>query len=127
MSKFRSWVVHLSFLEHDPIVLQLDEGRSSIKYPFKFNSVWLEELEFVQLVRNHWGSLTNHEFDSPMISMVFKLKSLKAIVIKWENARKTNPKDDLIQIESDLENIYSQNQSKIMSPFEKLRIFELEG
>ena len=42
-----------------------------------------------------------------MDSLVLKLKLMKYLVIKWERNKKKIYKEELVQLEVDLENIYS--------------------
>jgi hypothetical protein len=46
---------------------------------------------------------------SPMIKLVSKLKALKSMVIKWEKNKKLKSKEELVQIEVELDILYSTN------------------
>jgi hypothetical protein len=89
------------------VVLQIEQEKEKIKFPFKFNSVWLTEPDFVFLVRSNWHKLVMIEFSSPMDSLVHKLKLLKSLVIKWERNKKFISKEELVQLEVDLDLLYS--------------------
>jgi len=52
-------------------------------YPFKFNAVWMEDQEFVNIFRNSWADLLGTEALTPMESLVKKLKRLKSMVTVW--------------------------------------------
>jgi hypothetical protein len=86
---------------------KLIKGKEKIKFPFKFNSVWLIDPDFVTLVRSNWHKFLVLEGSSPMDSLVQKLKLLKSLVIKWERNKKIKSKEELVQLEVDLENLYS--------------------
>jgi len=88
IQRYRSWVVHSCFFYHKLIVLEMDVGRIVIRYSYKFNPIWLEEEEFNVLVKNKWASMSHIDFNSPMLSLDSKRKSLKSIVIDWEKNRK---------------------------------------
>lgn len=77
------------------IILQINLRLERINYPFKFNLVWLEEVEFVELVKNFWGSLRNNQTASPILTLISKLTKLKDEVIKWEKEKKMSLKIDL--------------------------------
>jgi hypothetical protein len=49
-----------------PILLQLDSGSDIVSYPFKFNAVWMEDQDFVSLVKNSWADLLGIEVLPPM-------------------------------------------------------------
>jgi hypothetical protein len=48
--RYRPWVVNVKISDHMHVVFQLDQEPEKISYPFKFNSVWLTEPDFVNLV-----------------------------------------------------------------------------
>jgi hypothetical protein len=50
--RYRSWVVNVKLSDHMSVVLQFDQEKKKIKLPFKFNSVWLKDPEFVLLVHS---------------------------------------------------------------------------
>jgi len=47
----KTWVVYSSISDHLPMVLELSSSSSKIKYPFKFNPVWLGNSSFDELVK----------------------------------------------------------------------------
>ena len=55
VNQYRSWVFPLNVSDHMPIVLQLDTCMDMIKYPFKFNPIWLEEEDFVNFIKEKWN------------------------------------------------------------------------
>jgi len=70
-----------------PLILHLEQEKEKHCYPFKLNYVWLEEPDFVNLVRSNWNGLLETEILNPMDSLVQKLKLLKSLVIKWERGK----------------------------------------
>jgi hypothetical protein len=52
LSKYCSWTFNLMLSYHNLIVLQLCVKEDPIRYPFNFNSSWLEDLDFIQLVKD---------------------------------------------------------------------------
>jgi hypothetical protein len=48
--RYKSLVVNVKIFDHMPVVFQLDQEQENISYPFKLNSVWLTEPDFVKLV-----------------------------------------------------------------------------
>jgi exonuclease III len=52
LSKYCSWTINSMLSDHNPIVLQLCVKEDLVRYPFKFNSSWLEDLDFIQLVKD---------------------------------------------------------------------------
>jgi len=60
--------------DHFPIVLDFSNGVDNIKYLFKFSLVWLDEKDFLELVRDIWPSFTDVGEESHMRRLVWKLK-----------------------------------------------------
>lgn len=50
--KYRSWMVKQGILDHFPIILQLEQNSKIIRCPFKFNLVWLEDVDFKNLIKD---------------------------------------------------------------------------
>jgi hypothetical protein len=100
--RYRSWVVNVKISDHMPVVFQLDQEQENISYPFKFNFVWLDEPDFVNLVRSKWNGLLDTKNTTPMDSLVQKLKLLKSLVIGWERNKKQLAKEELTQLETRL-------------------------
>jgi len=50
----RSWVEYPFISDHAPILIQLENAPLYKVYPFKFNSIWLQEADFVKLVHLLW-------------------------------------------------------------------------
>ena len=73
----------------------MEKSNRMIKYPFKFNYLWLEEEDFIALVKNHWFSLNCPFSNSPSLTLVHQLKFLKSMAMKWERDKKAKLKEDL--------------------------------
>jgi hypothetical protein len=92
-----------------PVILHLESEQEKVKYPFKFNSIWLQDPELVNFVRNHWNGILGTEVLNPMDSLTKKLKILKGLVIKWERKKKIAARGELIKIEEELGVLYTNN------------------
>jgi hypothetical protein len=89
------------------VILHLEKDTGQIGYPFKFNSVWLDEPDFVNLVRTSWNGLLGNETLTPMDALVKKIKVLKSLVINWERKKKLAAKEELAKIERELDTLYT--------------------
>jgi hypothetical protein len=69
--------------------------------------VWLEEPEFVNLVRANWNGLLGNEILNPMDALAKKLKILKSLVVKWERKKKLETKEEPVKIEMELDTLYT--------------------
>jgi len=69
------------------VILHIENDIRKVSYPFKFNSVWLEDPYFVELFRTNWNGLLGNEILSPMDSLQKNLKKLKSLVPNWKERR----------------------------------------
>jgi len=70
------------------VCLQLDFSDSFRIFPFKFNHNWLEDLDFQNLVRDHWCGISPTDDIFAMDSLAGKLKLLK-LKVKQREIKKT--------------------------------------
>jgi hypothetical protein len=71
---YKSWVCKVKILDHMPMIIHLEQGNDTVNYPFKFNAVWLEDPNFVNLVRTNWAGLLDTKVLNPMDSLVKRIK-----------------------------------------------------
>jgi hypothetical protein len=108
------------------VILHLEQEIGKVCYPFKFNSTWLEEPEFVNLVREKWDGLLGNEILNPMDSLVKKIKILKSMVINWERKKKLEAKEELGNIEMDLDKLYTNFPGGFEKEEDKVLVLEKE-
>ncbi|XP_077226326.1 uncharacterized protein LOC143865431 [Tasmannia lanceolata] len=78
-SSFTSYL-HPGLSDHTPITIQLNQSPQIPKPPFKFFSMWLEDLSVFEVVERAW----NIEIDgSPLFIVVKKLKEVKDSLKIW--------------------------------------------
>ncbi len=68
--KYKSWITNFELSNHMPIFLQWDLGINKLKFSFKLNHVWLNDLYFHELVKTCWGNLIFDNSLSPMDKLV---------------------------------------------------------
>jgi hypothetical protein len=124
--RYRSWICNDKISDHMPVMLQLEFGSDIVSYPFKFNAVWMEDQDFVSFVRNSWADLLGTEVLTPMESLVKKLKRLKSMVIVWERKKKVEGKKELVQLESELDKLYSEFPGGFVEEKDKLSVLDKE-
>ena len=69
-------------LDHIPIVLELVGARSKPTKPFKFNSLWLNDENFVKSLKSIRVMFVRTSRDFSQIQFVKTLKLIKGISIK---------------------------------------------
>jgi hypothetical protein len=74
------------YSDHAPVLLQLDVTPLYKAYPFKFNSNWLMEQDFEDLVLALWNDQKFLTESNKQNRLVWKLKELKEATKKWKKA-----------------------------------------
>jgi hypothetical protein len=115
MDRVRSWVVNSDISDHCPICLQFEVESIMHMYPFKFNEVWLDDCNFLELVHSHWEEVDLDPEESTMRKLVRKLSSLKKRVISWEKEKKKGLQMELVEIEDEIEDILAGNFDGVFS------------
>jgi hypothetical protein len=70
---YRTWVEYPYISDHVPICIQLDFPKKFKAYPFKFNGNWVEDKDFVELVKNLWNDPRFFLESSPQKKIIWKL------------------------------------------------------
>jgi len=86
--RYRSWVYNSNISNHMPVILDMENDVRKVRYPFKFNSVCLEDTYLVEIVRTNWNGLLGNEILSSMDYLAKNLKKLKFLVANWERKKK---------------------------------------
>jgi hypothetical protein len=124
--RYRYWVCNDKISDHMPVLLQLEFGSDFVSYPFKFNAVWLEDQDFISLVRTRWAGLLGAEVLNPMDSLVKKLKRLKSLVTVWERKKKVEGKKEMIQLELELDKLYTEFLGGFVEDKDRLLVLDKE-
>jgi hypothetical protein len=74
--RYCSWVDSTFISNHAPIILQMDIGVQSIKYPFKFNPGWLKEESLAELTREVW---MDNRFDLIVEAQIRLVKNMSLL------------------------------------------------
>jgi hypothetical protein len=64
--RFRSWVINSTISDHNLIVLQMDSFAQRSPPPFKFNSNWINEHDFIVMINHTWKSISHWIDTSPI-------------------------------------------------------------
>jgi hypothetical protein len=99
----------LPFLsDHTPICLQIGEGRGAKGYPFKFNSQWLKEPSFINLVNSVWSDCSLVIPGDAQGNLFRKLCTLKSLSIQWLKDKKDRDQAKHNSIEFELDFLIKQ-------------------
>jgi ribonuclease HI len=104
----RAWVKMPFLSDHTPICLQIGEGRGSKGHPFKFNTLWLKDPTFINLVTSVWTDCTLVIPGDAQGNLFRKLNTLKSLSIHWLKEKKDREQAELNSIEFELEYLLKQ-------------------
>ena len=123
---YRSWLCNVKISDHMPMILHLEQEKEFFSYPFKFNYVWLEEPYFVNLVRTNLDGLLGSKVLNPVDSLVTNIKILKSLVINRERKKKDEVKEELVQLQLDLDTLYTEFLGGFEKEEDKVLVLEKE-
>lgn len=69
-SRYKTWVCNAKISDHMSVILHMENVKDHVQYPFKFNFVWLDDPDFVDLFRSNWNGLLGTESLNPMEYLV---------------------------------------------------------
>lgn len=104
-----SWVDVKGGLDHLPILPQLKGMDPKPAAHFKFNDMWLGNLEFQQLVCNEWCGFDLKIREIASFQMAKPLQKLKGKVVAWITTKKEALESGLKATESQISKIYDLN------------------
>ena len=96
------WVGSGGILDHLPIFLEIASISPYSRTPFKFNSTWLRDEDFHQLVKKIWQDSSHIRERSSTTYLAQNIFHLKKRTIEWAKAKKNKDKETLRKIEVEL-------------------------
>lgn len=107
---------------HHPIFLELKGGFKNPRSPFKFNSTWIKEKSFHNLMVEHWIPYSPDREGSILAQFEDNLRRIKRDTIEWVKEKKKRDVEILKRVEKleYLQGVYSSEDSK-------KRIIQLES
>ena len=70
-------------LDHRPITLSITIPEEKSPIPFKFNPIWLENEDYMEMVKRNWKPLEVQSSDNFMYLMADNLSTIKKISKEW--------------------------------------------
>lgn len=107
--KHRSWIGEYKFSDHWPVLFQIDNSRSNLHYPFKFNCSWLNDEDFCTTIKEFWINFSNEPDLNPIDGFVQKLRMLKDTCSVWIKKREKSEFAELISLEHQLQDLHCRN------------------
>jgi hypothetical protein len=105
---YRSWVEHPFVSDHAPVFFQMEIRPRYKPFPFKFNSDWLREKEFVDLVHKTWLDPMFRIEDNSQKRLLWKLQVLKNQTKSWIKEFRERKLAKITSLESDIKAFIGQ-------------------
>jgi hypothetical protein len=100
-------VIPVGFSDHCAIILQMDRQNDKPPSPFKFNPLWLEDVEYMNLVEKEWISFDpNSKLNIACFQFIFALKKVNKATLDWVSKKKRKMDKDLKFAEKDLLDLF---------------------
>ena len=103
--KFRSWSHSLGISDHKVVLLQIEFDKSLVKYPFKFNPIWLEDHLLCDFVKEQWKNLSQVPYSYVMFSLIDKLNKLREEVHDWERLKNEETAKEPEEIDVEIQSL----------------------
>jgi hypothetical protein len=104
----QAWIDLPYIYDHTPICLQFGKINLGSSYPFKFNSAWLQEPAFDQIVRSIWTDSSHSTPGDAQGNLIRKLNCLRANTISWLQRKKAQDTTCLNRLELQISTLLRQ-------------------
>ena len=127
LPRYRAWVHRSGLSDHFPIVLDWLDQQKPSAYPFKFNHSWLENEDFVQMVRSEWPLIIPDPSKDAMNDLSCRLRALKDKVKSWTKSEALKMKDKSAVLEEEISSLLLSSQSTILNKEQHLKLCSLKA
>lgn len=103
----RQWIAWGGEFDHNPIMHEFQRGFKKPPSPFKFNSSWISDSKFGDLVRTNWAPINSQEGTRAGLKFMENLKRIKKLTLNWAKSKKEKEDVELKEIEDWLHNSLS--------------------
>ena len=95
--------------------MEWTDNKGPFAYPFKFNHTWLENEDFVQMVRSEWPLITPNPSKDAMNDLSYRLRTLKDKVKSWTKSEALKMKDKSAVLDEEISSLLLSSQSAILN------------
>jgi hypothetical protein len=100
--QLKQWIDSGGDSDHYPIWLELDFGPKKPAIPFKFNTTWLEDEDFQNLVKENWMAFDPAVDPPATVQFVENIKRIKKLTLTWASEKHTREDAELRQLKPSL-------------------------
>ena len=124
--KYRNWSNSLGFCDHKVVLLQIDFDKSLVKYPFKFNLIWIEDQQLFNFFRYKLVNFSQVHYPLVMYGLIDEMNKLKFEVQVWERVKKVEAIKELEEINFENEALTNIVQDILFSFYRREILQDLE-
>ena len=122
----QQWVDWGGELDHNPIMLEIQQVSQKPPSPFKFNANWISDSEFGDIVRSNWIPLNSQDGSRAGVKFMENLKLIKKLTLKWEKTKKEKEDVELKEIEDWLNKSLSGDNPGLLTKESKSALIHKE-
>lgn len=126
-TNFRQWVGSGGISDHSPIYLELAGSTIKPRTPYKLNSSWLKDPDYLNMVTDYWNShpLTSRRWK--VVGFYNNLHHLKRLSIDWAKQKKAREDLAISELESQIANLMDEHGIGYNSIESKVHLVEMEA
>lgn len=127
LTHYRQWFGSGGISDHPPIYLEVSSPPIKPRAPFKFNSVWLQDPSYIELVTNHWAQNPPSQYHSRAKGFYQNFLQLKKLTIKWAKEKHQKDNQNLTFVEAALTDFTADNNRGFLSVEDKSHLIDMEN
>ena len=127
LQRYRVWTHRCGISDHFPVILEWTDQQNHCAYPFKFNQSWLENNDFIHMVRSEWPRIPSNPSLDAMQDFHDRLRILKEKVKSWTKIEASKMKDKSVVLEKEISAILLSSLSAILNQDQQLKLNSLKN
>ena len=108
------------------MVLEWTDHQTHCAFPFKFNQSWLENNDFIHIVRSEWPRILSNPSLDVMQDFYDRLRILKEKVKSWTKVETLKMKDKSADLEKEISSILLASHSAILNQDQQQKLNSLK-
>ena len=122
LARYRVWAHRFGVFDHFLVLFEWLDHSESCSFPFKFNHSWLDNEDFIHMIRTEWPLISPNASEDAMEDLSVKLCLLKGKVKSWTKQKSIELKDKSALVEDEISSILGSSATTILSAKEQSRL-----
>lgn len=122
---YRQWVGSGGLSNHSLIYLEVRGGMNKPKAPYKFNSTWLKDADYIKLVTDYWKSHPPAAGGNIAEGFAHNLSELKRLSKRWAHNKRLKDEQTLRDTEVEITELEDEHGRGYTTPEQKERLTTL--